>query len=92
MKVYRTQEHCIEALAPLYIKCQQQDIHKIQDGIAGHGPRRVHRFTVDNFSGMSVILSCGCCLPISWMPIWESEACLKFKERIDFLFNSEVEV
>lgn len=68
----------IQACAPLYINCQQQDIFKIRDKVPGCGPRRVVMFGED---GGEVLLECGHSLSLSYMPIWESTACAILRER-----------
>lgn len=58
------------------VKCQQQNIHKIRDGIPGHGPQRV----LGRYKGISserVQLECGCSLPVLWLPTHEREVVLR---------------
>ena len=50
------------------IRCQQQNIFKIRDGIAGHGRQEV----VSVCRGR-VRLACGCSLPLNWLPRIECE-------------------
>ena len=65
-------------VAPLYVNCQQQDIFKIRDGIRGHGPQRVTALRKGNAQ-----LSCGCSLPVSWMPEWEQVALRNWAENME---------
>jgi hypothetical protein len=64
--------------APIYVRCQQKDTHKIREGIPGHGPQRVT--SVYRRDGIHAHLECGCSFPISWLPIWERNAVLEFQK------------
>lgn len=62
------------------IKCQQQDIHKIRDGIPGHGRQEIVEVVrPGEYEPAYVHLRCGCSIPLAWLPrveqtlvrIWE---------------------
>lgn len=51
----------------MIVKCQQQNILKIRDGIPGHGPQKVG-FLYQTWDGRTYVsLNCGCFLPIAWL-------------------------
>jgi hypothetical protein len=60
----------------MIIKCQQQCIMKIRDGVPGHGPQEVLGRYKRSTSGERVALACGCSLPTSWLPKTERNAVL----------------
>jgi hypothetical protein len=52
----------------MIVKCQQQCIFKIRDGIPGHGPQKVLGQYRSVWGSMCVALACGCSIPIMWLP------------------------
>lgn len=61
----------------MIVKCQQQCIFKIRDGVPGHGPQRVVRRLRYHGNSERVQLECGCTLPISWLKGFEQEGVLR---------------
>ena len=57
------------------VKCQQQNIFKLRDGIPGHGPQEVRHVAHGR-----VYLACGCSIPLTWLPRVEREAVLQGTE------------
>ncbi len=47
----------------MIVKCQQQCIFKIRDGVPGHGPQKMIYRSRRN--GDRVHLECGCSLPLT---------------------------
>lgn len=67
----------------MIVKCQQQNILKIRDGIPGHGPQKVLRRFKSWNSQERVALACGCSIPIAWLPkIERDELCLKNTSKV----------
>jgi len=67
-------------VAPLFVHCQQQDIHAIREGIPGHGSQRVT--SVYRRGGVYIRLECGCNLPITWLPAWEQAAIHEYERLV----------
>ena len=66
----------------MIVKCQQQCILKIRDGVPGHGPQEVLRRYKGQGDKDRVALACGCSLPVSWLPKTERDAVLELPCKI----------
>jgi hypothetical protein len=66
-------------MSEVLVKCQQQDIFKIRDGIPGHGNQKaLLRFKRHSHgNGERVLLGCGCDFPVTWLPTGEQTAVLQ---------------